>query len=67
MRSAASMAGVMMRVAAPAPTTHDSESATLPELRELKRLLEEAQPSGTAYVMFNNLPRVGDAKRFLRL
>ena len=37
------------------------------ELRELKRLLEEAQPRGTAYIMFNNLPRVGDAKRFLKL
>lgn len=37
------------------------------ELRELKRMLEAARPAGTAYVMFNNLPRVGDAKRFLKL
>ena len=37
------------------------------ELRELKRMLEDVRPAGTAYVMFNNLPRVGDAKRFLKL
>ncbi|HWI36087.1 MAG TPA: hypothetical protein VNU64_06520, partial [Burkholderiales bacterium] len=37
------------------------------ELRALKRMLDDAQPPGTAYVMFNNLPRVGDAKRFLKL
>jgi len=37
------------------------------ELRELKRMLDDAQPARPAYVMFNNLPRVGDAKRFLRL
>lgn len=37
---------------------------------ELQRLLPLLRGSGTeepAYVMFNNLPRVGDAKRFARL
>lgn len=37
------------------------------ELRKLKRMLAQAAPRGHAYVMFNNLPRVGDAKRFLRM
>lgn len=37
------------------------------ELRKLKRMLADAQPRGTAYVMFNNLPRVGDATRFLKV
>jgi len=35
------------------------------ELRRLKRMLVGVK--GSAYVMFNNLPRVGDAKRFLKL
>lgn len=34
------------------------------ELQQLHRMLLDAQPEGPAYVMFNNLPRVGDAKRF---
>jgi uncharacterized protein YecE (DUF72 family) len=34
------------------------------ELRQLHRMLQEVEPAGTAYVLFNNLPRVGDAKRF---
>jgi uncharacterized protein YecE (DUF72 family) len=37
------------------------------ELRKLKRMLGDVQPRGPAYVMFNNLPRVGDAKRFLKI
>ena len=37
------------------------------DLRALRRMLVEADAPGTAYVMFNNLPRVGDAKRFLSL
>ncbi|HUQ75797.1 MAG TPA: DUF72 domain-containing protein [Burkholderiales bacterium] len=35
------------------------------ELRQLKKMLVAAAPRGPAYVLFNNLPRVGDAKRFL--
>jgi uncharacterized protein YecE (DUF72 family) len=34
---------------------------------ELQRLLTLVAPPGDTYVMFNNLPRVGDARRFLRL
>jgi len=34
------------------------------DLRRLRRMLAASEPPGTAYVMFNNLPRVGDAKRF---
>jgi uncharacterized protein YecE (DUF72 family) len=37
------------------------------DLRRLRRLLTAAKAPGPAYVMFNNLPRVGDAKRFLNL
>ena len=39
-------------------------SYTDEELRILHRMLLEAEPTEPAYVMFNNLPRVGDAKRF---
>ena len=34
------------------------------ELQQLQRLLLEVGPTEPAYVLFNNLPRVGDAKRF---
>jgi uncharacterized protein YecE (DUF72 family) len=37
------------------------------ELARLRRMLIEAEPPGTALVLFNNLPRIGDAKRFARL
>ena len=37
------------------------------ELRQLNTLLIGAEAPSAAYVMFNNLPRVGDAKRFSRL
>ena len=40
-------------------------SYTDEDLQELKEALIAAEPSAPAYVMFNNLPRVGDAKRFL--
>jgi uncharacterized protein YecE (DUF72 family) len=36
-------------------------------LRELHALLLRVEPIGPAYVLFNNLPRVGDAQRFARL
>lgn len=36
------------------------------ELQQLHRMLIDCEPQGRAYVMFNNLPRVGDAKRFVR-
>jgi uncharacterized protein YecE (DUF72 family) len=39
-------------------------SYTDEQLRTLHRMLLEAETTETAYVMFNNLPRVGDAKRF---
>ena len=39
-------------------------SYTDEQLRALKRILMEVAPPGPAYVMFNNLPRVADAKRF---
>jgi uncharacterized protein YecE (DUF72 family) len=37
------------------------------ELQRLKAMLIEVAPPTPAYVMFNNLPRVGDAKRFSRM
>jgi uncharacterized protein YecE (DUF72 family) len=37
------------------------------ELEQLRRWLQQTGGSQPAYVMFNNLPRVGDAKRFVRL
>jgi uncharacterized protein YecE (DUF72 family) len=36
-------------------------------LQRLHRMLLDAEPRGTAYVMFNNLPRLGDARRFAAL
>ena len=36
-------------------------------LNELYTKLADAEPCGTAYVLFNNLPRVGDAKRFVAI
>ena len=39
-------------------------SYTDDELRALRRMLSEVAPTEPAYVMFNNLPRVADAKRF---
>jgi uncharacterized protein YecE (DUF72 family) len=39
-------------------------SYTDEQLRALHRMLLEAAPTEPAYVMFNNLPRVADAKRF---
>lgn len=37
------------------------------ELRELQRMLRDVEPTEPAYVLFNNLPRVGDAKRFVQM
>jgi uncharacterized protein YecE (DUF72 family) len=37
------------------------------ELHQLKLMLAAAEAPSPAYVMFNNLPRVGDAKRFVRM
>ena len=42
-------------------------SYTDQQLQKLHHMLLDAEPSGPAYVLFNNLPRVGDAKRFLRI
>jgi uncharacterized protein YecE (DUF72 family) len=42
-------------------------SYTDPELQRLRRMLLDAEPSDAAYVLFNNLPRVVDAKRFARM
>ncbi len=42
-------------------------SHTDAELIELHRMLRKARSPTPAYVMFNNLPRVGDAKRFIKL
>jgi uncharacterized protein YecE (DUF72 family) len=42
-------------------------SYTDEQLRALRRMLVEATPAEPAYVMFNNLPRVADAKRFALL
>ena len=37
------------------------------QLQQLRHMLIEVANPAPAYVMFNNLPRVGDAKRFLRI
>jgi uncharacterized protein YecE (DUF72 family) len=37
------------------------------ELMQLTELLQQQKHPGTAYVLFNNLPRVGDASRFIRM
>ncbi|HEY0339007.1 MAG TPA: DUF72 domain-containing protein [Burkholderiales bacterium] len=42
-------------------------SYTDDQLQKLHHMLLDAEPRGPAYVLFNNLPRVGDAKRFLRI
>lgn len=42
-------------------------SYTDAELWRLCSMLRDAAPKGRAYVMFNNLPRIGDAKRFAKL
>jgi len=42
-------------------------SYTDAELQQLHRMLLDAQPNGPAYVLFNNLPRIADAQRFLRV
>jgi uncharacterized protein YecE (DUF72 family) len=42
-------------------------SYTDAQLLQLRRLLLEHASGGPAYVLFNNLPRVGDARRFVRM
>jgi uncharacterized protein YecE (DUF72 family) len=42
-------------------------SYTDEELRQLQLMLGSVEAPGPAYVLFNNLPRIGDAKRFARL
>jgi uncharacterized protein YecE (DUF72 family) len=42
-------------------------SYTDEQLEQLHQMLVDVEPSGPAYVLFNNLPRLGDAKRFLRI
>lgn len=42
-------------------------SYTDAELRELHQMLRKVEAEAPAYVLFNNLPRVGDAKRFTEL
>ena len=42
-------------------------SYTDDQLQQLHRMLQDGRHSGTAHVLFNNLPRVGDAKRFCGL
>ncbi|HYK42070.1 MAG TPA: DUF72 domain-containing protein [Thermoanaerobaculia bacterium] len=37
------------------------------QLRQLKWMADEAAGGRTAWILFNNLPRVGDARRFLKL
>jgi uncharacterized protein YecE (DUF72 family) len=44
-----------------------SHSYSDDELAQLRAALARAEPPGAAYVLFNNLPRVADAKRFLQL
>jgi uncharacterized protein YecE (DUF72 family) len=47
--------------------TGPRHSYTDVELQQLHRVLLEAEPDRPAYILFNEMPRVGDAKRFLRL
>lgn len=41
-------------------------SYTAADLRRLRRMLAQSRPAPPAYVLFNNLPRVADAKRFMQ-
>lgn len=42
-------------------------SYTDEQLEDLLRMLLDVQPCGPAYVLFNNMPRLADAKRFARI
>ena len=42
-------------------------SYTDEQLKRLHHMLLKAQPKEPAYILFNNLPRVGDAKRFSQM
>lgn len=48
-------------------TTGPRHTYTDAELQQLHRMLLDAQPDEPAYVLFNEMPRVGDAKRFSRI
>ena len=37
------------------------------QLQQLREMLERARNPAPRYVMFNNIPRVGDATRFVRV
>ncbi|HEY6051081.1 MAG TPA: DUF72 domain-containing protein [Thermoanaerobaculia bacterium] len=43
------------------------QSYTDAQLQQLKQMAEGAAAGQTAWILFNNLPRVGDARRFLKL
>jgi uncharacterized protein YecE (DUF72 family) len=47
--------------------TGPRHSYTDAELEQLRAVLASVDSPDAAYVMFNNLPRVGDAKRFVRM
>lgn len=47
--------------------TGPRHSYTDTELQQLHRMLLDTEPNAPAYIMFNNLPRIGDAKRFERM
>jgi uncharacterized protein YecE (DUF72 family) len=53
--------GVYWRLHGPGRARASYDDAAL---QALHRMLRDAHPPDCAYVMFNNLPRVGDAKRF---
>jgi uncharacterized protein YecE (DUF72 family) len=55
---------VYWRLHGPGSARASYDDATL---ARLDRMLLDADPPDAAYVMFNNLPRVGDAKRFVAL
>ena len=42
-------------------------SYTDAQLEQVHRMLLDTEPRGKAYVLFNNLPRVADAKRFAQI
>lgn len=42
-------------------------SYTDAELNQLHKMLLDVEPTEPAYILFNNLPRVGDAKRFIQI
>lgn len=47
--------------------TGPRHSYTDAELQQLHRMLIKSEPVDPAYILFNEMPRIGDAKRFMEM